>query len=309
MRKAAYADASILHYDIRPRIRKRTCATLRELGFRRIANVDNPGDLADLMRARQFEMVVFAVDGLDAGAPDLIRRTRQYDNSSDPYTPMILVSWNGATETVRQALNSGTDQLLMWPFSTEQLAARVAALISARKPFVETEDYLGPDRRSERSRNRGSDTVEVPNALRAKVEKRPDLAPSEDAMFVARMSLERIKIGNVARRIGKIAKRLRQRSDDIRFVNAQASEELAAIRNSLVVIREALKITELNHLKPFCDSVDRVAVQLAQSPGMLDAKGLALLEQTALALRVAMEVDEDTATAAARLSGDVARVL
>jgi len=43
----------------------------------------------------------------------------------------------------------------------------VDALISARKPFVETEDYLGPDRRIVKSRGLGSDTVEVPDALRA----------------------------------------------------------------------------------------------------------------------------------------------
>ncbi|HJM91603.1 MAG: hypothetical protein QGG19_02295 [Alphaproteobacteria bacterium] len=36
------------------------------------AGVGNPRDLADLVRARQFEMVVFAVDGLDVGAPDLV---------------------------------------------------------------------------------------------------------------------------------------------------------------------------------------------------------------------------------------------
>ncbi len=35
---------------------------------------------------------------------------------------MILVSWNGAAEMVRQAPNLDTDQLLMWLFSTEQQA-------------------------------------------------------------------------------------------------------------------------------------------------------------------------------------------
>ncbi len=306
MRRAEYADASILHYDARPKVRKRTCAALRDLGFRRIANVDNADDLADVMRGRQFELMVFAADGLDAGATNLVRKARQYEGSSDPYTPMIVVSWNGASEMVRNTLNSGTDQFLMWPFSLEQLGARVAALIHARKPFVETEDYLGPDRRDRKGRGVGRDTVEVPNALRARVERRPDLAPSQDAIRVARGSLERIKIGNVAQRIGTIAKVLRQRADDIRFLEARAAKEFEAIRKSLLVIRKGLEVTELDHLQSFCDSVERVVGQLSQSPPELDPKGYALLEQTALALRVAMEVDEDTANAAVRLSGEVA---
>ncbi|MDP6690588.1 MAG: hypothetical protein QF384_13920 [Alphaproteobacteria bacterium] len=279
---------------------------MRDLGFRRIANVDNADDLADVMRGRQFELMVFAADGLDAGPSDMVRQARRYDGSSDPYTPMIVVSWSGASEKARDALNSGTDQFLMWPFSTEQLGARVAALIHARKPFVETEDYLGPDRRDRKGRSVGRDTVEVPNALRARVERRPDLAPSEDALQAARGSLERIKIGNVAQRIGTIAKVLRQRADDVRFLETRAPREFAAIQKSLSVIRKSLEVTELDHLQSFCDSVERVVLQLSRSAPELDPKGYALLEQTALALRVAMEVDEDTANAAVRLSGEVA---
>ena len=37
----------------------------------------------------------------------------------------------------------------------------------------------------------------------ALIEKRPDLAPSQDSMLAARVSQERIKIGNVAREPGK----------------------------------------------------------------------------------------------------------
>ena len=37
----------------------------------------------------------------------------------------------------------------------------------------------------------------------ALIEKRPDLVHSQDSMLAARVSLERIKIGNVARASGK----------------------------------------------------------------------------------------------------------
>ena len=95
-----------------------------------------------------------------------------------PSTPMILVSWNSASDMMQKALNTGTDQIQVWPFTTEQLGARVQALINARKPFVETESYLGPDRRDPQRLVGANQSFEVPNALRARDEGRPDLAPA-----------------------------------------------------------------------------------------------------------------------------------
>ncbi|HIF10411.1 MAG TPA: hypothetical protein EYQ81_11650 [Sneathiellales bacterium] len=239
----------------------------------------------------------------------LIKQTRQYGKSSDPYTPMILASWNSASEVVAQSLNTGTDQLIMWPFSIEQLGARVSALVNARKPFIETESYLGPDRRGAKGRAIGTDSVEVPNALRARVLNRPDLAASPDSIEVARISLERIKINNIAQRISVIAKVLKKHQGDSGYMGARAAPELAAIDKSLGVIRRALVLTEMEYLQSFCNSVEQVTAQLSHAAPDLDSRGVALLEQTALALRVAMDLDEETANAAFRLSDEVAKAI
>ncbi len=297
MLRQEYANASILHYEVRPQVRKRTTAALRTLGFRRIANVDNADDLINIVKAKKFELVVFAAEADDRRTAKLVKQTRRYGKSSDPYTPMILVSWNSAADVVRRALNTGTDQLLMWPFTAEQLGARVDALINDRRPFIETESYLGPDRRNPKGRGARENSVEVPNALRARVENRPELAPSREAIETARLSLERIKLTNVARRLCMIAKLLRQNQDDEKYMRERAARELAAIDNSLAVVRRSLAVTELEHMNSFCDSVQQVTEQLVKDIPDLDSRGLALLEQTSLALRVALDVDKDTANA------------
>lgn len=309
MQKSEYARASILHFDARPQVRKRTTSALRDLGFRRIANVERAEDIITVVKARQFDMVVFAADGNEDRIANLIKRARRHGTSSDPYTPMILASWNSAADVVAKALNTGTDQLLMWPFTTEQLGARVNALVTARKPFIETESYLGPDRRDAKERRAAKGSVEVPNALRAKVEDRPDFAASPDAIKTARLGLERIKITNVAQRIEAIAKVLRRHCGDGGYMRARAATEVAAIETSLAVIRRALAVTEMDHIYSFCHSVEQVTDQLRRSAPNLDAKGLAVLEQTVLALRVALDVDEDTANAAFRLSDEVAKAV
>ncbi|MDA1098900.1 MAG: hypothetical protein O2967_07925 [Proteobacteria bacterium] len=255
------------------------------------------------MRTRQFELAVYGNDATASGSMDLIGQTRQYEKSSDPYTPMILVSWNGGSEMVRKALSTGTDQLLLWPFSTGQLGARVDALISARKRFIETEDYLGPERRQPKGRRALSHSIEVPNALRARVEGRPDLAPSAVAIQTARARLGFIKIVNVAKRICAIANMLRQHCDDAGFLRHRAVDQLAAIQNSLSVIRNALALIEQDHKQRYCDSVEKVATELSRSAPSLNGRGLALLEQAALALRLAIETNVKTVSAAPAYAG------
>jgi len=83
---------------------------------------------------------------------------------------------------------------------------------------------------------------------------------------------------------------------------------LKAIRSSLAVIRRALEITELSHLSSYCDSVERVTMQLAETPTNLDVEGLAMLEQTSLALRVASQLGGDSTVTAAEISDAVAGV-
>ena len=309
MHRAEYTNALILHYDARRRVGKRTCAALGELGFRRIANVDNAEDLSNLMQSRQFELAVYGNDAAASGSMELISRARQYDKSSDPYTPMILVTWNGAPDMVRKALNTGTDQLLLWPFSPRQLGARVDALVSARRRFIETQDYLGPERRITTGRGTGANTVEVPNALRARVQRRPDLAPSAESIQAARASLEFIKMGNVARRICAIAKTLREHCDDAGFLRLRSVDELAAIQKSLAVIRKTMAAIKQDHKLSYCDSVEQVAIQLSRSAPGLDGGDLALLERAAKDLRVATDLDAGTEDAAPRSPGAISRAI
>ncbi|MFP6749490.1 MAG: hypothetical protein VCD66_18080 [Alphaproteobacteria bacterium] len=50
--KSEYARASILHFDARPQVRKGTTSALRDLGFRRIANVERAKDIITVVKAR-----------------------------------------------------------------------------------------------------------------------------------------------------------------------------------------------------------------------------------------------------------------
>ncbi len=61
--------------------------------------------------------------------------------------PILFTASSVDRDQVEQARDAGVTEFLVWPFSAKQLLARLETLIKNPRPFVETEDFAGPDRR------------------------------------------------------------------------------------------------------------------------------------------------------------------
>lgn len=125
---------------------------------------------------KQFDLIVMNVTEDDqsgiAFAADIRRRRRP----CNPFTAMILTCGSSEPAMIQAALNSGTDALLLKPYSPKQVQDQVMALAERRRPFVVTADYVGPDRR-QGPRDDASEIPNfvVPNTLRdAATGNRPD---------------------------------------------------------------------------------------------------------------------------------------
>ena len=182
------------------------------------------------------------------------------------------------------------------------MAERIDALVNHRKPFVVTEEYFGPDRRNAKARADDPGTVEVPNALRARVEKRPALGPNSRMIESSMGRLRRVKVRNVARRILAIADILYKALEDPSLPE-WIDRELAQILKSGCTFHEAISPREVAQSGVFCDSVIKVANTIrVEAPA---EKNLELLEHSALALRVAAQLGGDSGVAASEISSAV----
>ena len=70
---------------------------------------------------------------------------------------------------VKKVIESGSDDLLPKPLSSGHLISRIEQLVQARKSFVVTSEYIGPDRRNTEERESEITLLQVPNSLRVKV--------------------------------------------------------------------------------------------------------------------------------------------
>jgi CheY-like chemotaxis protein len=218
---------------------------------------------------------------------DDIRRQRC---GQDPFMPILLTAWNSGLSALRPVVDSGADDVLLHPFSTAQMGERIDALVRCRKPFVVSEDYFGPDRRSTVARLAGAPAITVPNALRARVLGESELNPTPDRIVETFLELRRYKLRNLSRRIWHMANHLKDAQLDPKLPDRYDSE-LNKLAKSIDIYSNTLAADEPSDMRSLCDSLAGVVKkQLGKKPVR---RGLELLEQSALALRVASKLEHD----------------
>ncbi len=86
----------------------------------------------------------------------------------DPFILTVMILSSREEPSVRSAMDSGPDDLLLIPFAPDQIMTRLKVLVERRKPFVVTYDYIGPDRRAAPRPGATSATqFHMPNPARA----------------------------------------------------------------------------------------------------------------------------------------------
>jgi hypothetical protein len=97
----------------------------------------------------------FAVLERNDGIGILVNDVRRFRCGKDPFLPIILASW---------VPNLGLECGII-DTSANDLSEQIRALVNHRKPSNVTEEYFGPDRRTEEARGDNAGSVEVQNAL------------------------------------------------------------------------------------------------------------------------------------------------
>ncbi|NQZ14892.1 MAG: response regulator [Alphaproteobacteria bacterium] len=88
------------------------------------------------------DWVMDPMDGID-----LTREIRHNPKSPNRMAPIILITGYSAWPRVEKARDAGVTEFLVKPFTANDIARRLAHVITKPRNFIETEDFFGPDRR------------------------------------------------------------------------------------------------------------------------------------------------------------------
>ncbi|HXS08239.1 MAG TPA: hypothetical protein VN723_15720 [Rhizomicrobium sp.] len=176
MTRLAYDSVEALVYDPVSANRTATRAAMLSLGFRRTETVSTLEAMIEAIQRQPPDLVLADTQGAADELCGAIQQLRQGAAGYNPFIVIIVTAWEKSSALITKVVNSGADDLLLRPFSTALLGARIETHIERRKGFVITTDYVGPDRRRDAARSSDSDMFDPPNSLKMKAK---DKMPSD----------------------------------------------------------------------------------------------------------------------------------
>jgi DNA-binding response OmpR family regulator len=170
MSEIDYSRANVLLFDPIHVNQRTTRYTLFEVGFRQIECVSNLAEFKAALTETSPTLILAESSANDTDIFKIVRSVRRSEIGSNPFVLFVLTTWSRDQNHIRSSIECGSDDVIVRPFSTAFALDRIKALVSKRKGFVVTSEYIGPDRRKSKSRENSAPSVEVPNLLKATVE-------------------------------------------------------------------------------------------------------------------------------------------
>jgi DNA-binding response OmpR family regulator len=212
--KLSFGRAETLVYDSVPANRQTARTALGMLGFQNLTTTSAFAEASAAFNERMFDLFVADVTHDAAATCGLVKALREGTIGRNPFLHIVLMTWKLEGDLVEQALNCGADDLVTRPFSVDFLGARLRAHAEARKPFVITCDYIGPDRRKARPNQQVAALFEVPNLLLAKAHdphwSEQSAKAAADAIKASRAKINVERVGRSAFQLSFLVMSLRE---------------------------------------------------------------------------------------------------
>lgn len=116
-------------------------------GVRAPIHCTSAAEAMETVRTTEIDLVV-ANDSLpDMSGFDFVHWLRRSQVEPNAFTSTIIVGGHTRRSDIRMARDCGANFVITKPISTQVMLERVLWVAKERRPFLDTGDYLGPDRR------------------------------------------------------------------------------------------------------------------------------------------------------------------
>jgi CheY-like chemotaxis protein len=293
IRQNSYGDVRAVLCETNPALRSGMQAALFGKGLRDVVVCKDADNLAATLRDELIDLVVCDVNlpGLDFC--HMAQQLRQKALGRNPFALVIATLSNASVKEVRRMINAGVDRVLRKPVPMNVIMDHIDALIEARKPFVATEGYVGPTRRSTpRSDDSWEELVPVPNTLRSKIVERADDIRLQTMVDEGWVKLEEMKAFSSTASINRLINRVLAHYDgggDLDSLRTDLNRLVAVSRNLMRRSRG-----RADHIAGLASSLISVTAQIAQALDSPPPVHLALLAKLGEVIRRTISAKQES---------------
>jgi DNA-binding response OmpR family regulator len=164
-------------------------------GIRGILDLNTMEAALSEFQGKFFDLLVLDASNNTPKAAWVMQQIRQGRLGNNSFITIIALIDEGDKETERLVLNAGADKIVTKPYSVNSIYSAIVELVTDRKPFVVTNDYVGPDRYA-KSPNPSTNIprFDVPNSLQAKVVNRATMERLQKVVTTVEGTLNEQKV-------------------------------------------------------------------------------------------------------------------
>ena len=140
-------NVSVLLVDRSAYNRALISQALRGFGIKHITGCETGEAANELLKKTGFDLCLIEAELPDMPGSDLIRAIRRLPREPMRFVPIIALSGYTQFRWLSTVRDAGANLVLKKPISPQALFDRIAWLGRTKRAYIETDNYIGPDRR------------------------------------------------------------------------------------------------------------------------------------------------------------------
>lgn len=140
-------DAVTMIVEDSPFVLKLTSSALAGFGIRSRFVCQGPEEAKAILAEKPVDLILVNCDLPGSGGYELVKWLRRSGLSTNAYAPVIMTAAHMSSSSLARARDSGASLVIVKPFSALTLLERIVWAARDARPFLEANDYYGPDRR------------------------------------------------------------------------------------------------------------------------------------------------------------------
>ncbi|NQU59518.1 MAG: response regulator [Rhodospirillales bacterium] len=136
------------------------------LGVHDVAEASDGQSALQELKAFTPDLVLCDLRMSPMGGLEFIRQVRAHPENPNRFVPVILVTAHADLDSVANARDAGVNEFMAKPISALALEKRIRRVLEDQRPFVNADDFVGPDRRrSKKAAFGGNERRETPPTI------------------------------------------------------------------------------------------------------------------------------------------------
>jgi two-component system chemotaxis response regulator CheY len=140
-------DLVILVADPNSYLRRVVHGILRGFGANKVLEVEQALGLFQVLSGQKIDILLCDTRLPPHGGLNLVRTIRRNPDNPNRTVPILLMSGDTNETTVKSARDAGANLVVAKPLSPSSLYDRLSWIAFNPRPFIDTANYFGPDRR------------------------------------------------------------------------------------------------------------------------------------------------------------------